>query len=77
LDVTAGKDAYKIIKIKAETSAHKANITDDWNQFENMLSTKKRQKILNKWISEKQDATYVHIDDDYKDAEFRFKGWIK
>ncbi|WP_372750927.1 peptidylprolyl isomerase [Labilibaculum sp.] len=77
LDISNGKDAYKIIKIKAETKAHKANITDDWSQFENMLSNEKRQKILNKWILEKQEKTYVHIDDSYKNAKFRFKGWIK
>ena len=77
LDVSGGKDAYKIIKIKSETKSHKANLTDDWSQFENMLTAKKQQKILNKWIKEKQANTYVHIDDSYKNAKFRFKGWNK
>ncbi|MBN2596507.1 peptidylprolyl isomerase [Labilibaculum sp.] len=77
LDVTGGKDAYKVIKIKSETKAHKANLADDWSIFENMLTNQKQQKILNKWISEKQEKTYVHVDDTYKNAKFRFKGWIK
>lgn len=77
LDVTGGKDAYKVIKIKSETKAHKANLSDDWSIFENMLTNKKQQKILNKWISEKQNKTYVHVDDSFKNAKFRFKGWIK
>lgn len=77
LDVTGGKDAYKIIKIKSETKSHKANLSNDWSQFENMLRAKKQQKILNKWILEKQTNTYVHIDDSFKNAKFRFKGWLK
>ncbi|BAX79196.1 peptidylprolyl isomerase [Labilibaculum antarcticum] len=77
LDVTGGKDAYKVIKIKSETKAHKANLTDDWSIFENMLTSQKQQEILNKWIVEKQDKTYVHVDDSFKNAKFRFKGWIK
>jgi peptidyl-prolyl cis-trans isomerase SurA len=77
LDVSGGKDAYKIIKIKSETKAHSANLSDDWSIFENMLTSKKQQDILNKWIKDKQANTYVHIDDSYKNANFRFKGWIK
>ncbi|WP_171594707.1 peptidylprolyl isomerase [Marinifilum caeruleilacunae] len=77
LDVSGGKDAYKIIKIKSETKAHAANLSDDWSIFENMLTSKKQQDILNKWIKDKQANTYVHIDDSYKNAKFRFKGWIK
>lgn len=77
LDATEGKEAYKIIKIKSETKSHKANLSDDWSQFENMLQATKQQEILNKWIKEKQSNTYVHIDDTYKNAKFRFKGWQK
>lgn len=77
LDETRGKDSYKIIKIKSETKAHTANLSDDWSIFENMLTNKKQQDILDKWIKDKQANTYVHIDDSYKNAKFRFKGWIK
>ncbi|WP_321306689.1 peptidylprolyl isomerase [Marinifilum fragile] len=77
LDVSGGKDAYKIIKIKSETKSHTANLSDDWSIFENMLTNQKQQDVLDKWIKEKQSGTYVHIDDSYKNAKFRFKGWQK
>lgn len=77
LDVSGGKDAYKIIKIKSETKSHTANLSDDWDIFENMLTNQKQQDVLDKWIKEKQSGTYVHIDDSYKNAKFRFKGWQK
>lgn len=77
LDVSGGKDAYKIIKIKSESKSHTANLSDDWSIFENMLTNQKQQDVLDKWIKEKQSGTYVHIDDSYKNAKFRFKGWQK
>ncbi|MRT93158.1 peptidylprolyl isomerase [Ancylomarina sp. 16SWW S1-10-2] len=77
LDDQRGKETYKIIKIKSQTKPHKANLADDWSQFENMLKNKKQQAVLSKWISEKQKSTYISIDDSYKNTPFRFKNWIK
>jgi len=77
LDDQRGQESYKIIKIKSQTKPHKANLADDWSQFENMLKQQKQQDLLNKWISEKQSSTYISIDDSYKNSKFRFKNWIK
>jgi len=77
LDNTQGKEAYKIITLKSEIKAHRANINEDWTQFENMLKAKKQAKVMDKWIKEKQKSTYVHIDDSFKNSNFRYKGWIK
>ncbi len=76
-DMEMGKTVYKIIKIKSELKPHKANLADDWAIFENMLKNNKKQSILNDWIKEKQTKTYIHIDDSFKNAKFRFKHWIK
>ncbi|WP_372644254.1 peptidylprolyl isomerase, partial [Ancylomarina sp.] len=77
LDDQRGQETYKIIKIKSQTKPHKANLSDDWSQFENMLKQQKQQGLLNKWISEKQSSTYISVDDSYKNAKFRFKNWVK
>ncbi|MCT4613498.1 MAG: peptidylprolyl isomerase [Marinifilaceae bacterium] len=77
LDVSPGKELYKIIKIKSETKAHKANLADDWTILEEMLMRKKQQEIIEKWIAEKQKSTYVHLSEEYKDAKFRFGNWVK
>ncbi|MGZ2371212.1 foldase protein PrsA [Ancylomarina sp. YFZ004] len=77
LDDQRGQETYKVIKIKSQTKPHKANLADDWSQFENMLRQQKQQSLLNKWISEKQSSTYISIDDSYKNSKFRFKNWIK
>ena len=77
LDKDGPIEEYKIIKIKAFYPAHKANLEDDWFTFENSLLNKKRQELFEKWIRQKQKSTYVRIDDEFKDANFTYKGWIK
>lgn len=71
------REEFKIIKIKAFYPQHKANLEDDWMNFEMMLKNEKQMDKLEVWIKEKQSATYIHIDDEYKDADFRYSGWIK
>ncbi len=72
-----GREEYKIIKVKAFYPQHKANLDDDWLNFELMLQNEKQMDKLEKWIKEKQATTYVHIDEEYKNGKFRYDGWIK
>ena len=77
LDQDGPIEEYKIIRLKAFHPSHKANLEDDWSTFEEALLRKKRQELFEKWIREKQESTYIHIDDDYKTGKFTYKGWIK
>ncbi len=77
MDRSNGKEEYKIIKIKALYPQHKANLEDDWTEFETMLENEKRMALLEKWIQEKQVETYIRIDDAYKNSKFRYKNWVK
>lgn len=72
-----GQEEYKIVKIKAFFPQHQANLDDDWMNFELMLKNEKQMDKLEKWVKEKQANTYIHIDDSYKDAKFRYDGWFK
>ena len=74
---TNGQEEYKIVKIKEFYPRHKANLDDDWQNFELMLKREKQMEKLEKWIKEKQADTYIHIDESFKDTKFRYDGWIK
>lgn len=71
------REEFKVIKIKAFYPQHKANLDDDWMMFEAMLKNEKQMDKLEKWMKEKQESTYVHIDDEFRDSKFRYSGWIK
>lgn len=72
-----GMEEYKIVKVKAFYPQHKANLDDDWQNFELQLTHEKQMDKLEKWVKDKQTNTYIHIDEAYRNAKFRYDGWIK
>ncbi len=72
-----GKRMYKVMMIKSRSNPHKANLKDDFDLLKNIALANKKNNIINDWISEKIESTYIHIDDSYKDCNFSRKGWIK
>lgn len=71
------KEVVAIVKLKSRTEGHKANISDDFQALKSIVENKKRQEILQKWIKEKQVATYIRINDNWKNCDFKSDGWIK
>ena len=72
-----GQEEYKIVKVKEFYPRHRANLEDDWQNFELMLTNEKQMDKLEKWVKEKQANTYIHIDEEYRKGKFRYDGWIK
>ena len=72
-----GLEEYKIVKVKEFYPRHRANLEDDWQNFELMLTNEKQMDKLEKWVKEKQANTYIHIDEEYRKGKFRYDGWIK
>jgi len=71
------KEVCAIIRVKSKSKAHRASISEDFQQIQQIVMNKKRDKVLNDWIIEKQKKTYVRIDDRWRNCEFRYPGWIK
>lgn len=72
-----GKRIYKVIMIKSRSNPHRANLKDDFDLLKNMALANKRNNIINDWINEKIQSTYIHIDNSYKNCNFSRKEWIK
>ncbi len=73
----SGHDVYVIIKQKRKIPPHRANLKDDYQLIQNIMTEKRRQDAVNDWIKEKQLETYITIHDGWKDCDFEFKNWIK
>lgn len=71
------KEVVAIVKLKARTEGHKANLSDDYQALKAIVEAKKREDLLNDWIVKKQKNTYVRISDGWKNCDFRYPGWIK
>jgi peptidyl-prolyl cis-trans isomerase SurA len=71
------KEVVAIVKLKARTETHKANMTDDYQALKTMVENRKKDELLKNWIAQKQKTTYVRISDGWRSCDFQFPGWIK
>lgn len=72
-----GKTVCAIVKLKSRIPAHRASMQEDFQILRDVVLNKKRQEVIDKWISEKQRATYVRINEEWRDCEFQYPGWVK
>jgi peptidyl-prolyl cis-trans isomerase SurA len=73
----SGKEMVCIVRLKSRIKAHKANPQDDYQALKDMVTASKNQELIEKWIKEKQQETFIQIAPEYKNCQFRYPGWIK
>jgi peptidyl-prolyl cis-trans isomerase SurA len=71
------KEVVAIVKLRAKTEAHKANMSDDYQMLKNMVEARKREEMLKSWITKKQKTTYIRISEKWRNCDFQFPGWVK
>lgn len=74
---SSGDETYTIVKLKNRIPAHKANMTEDFQLLKNMYIAKKSEEKLADWIVEKQKTVYVLINENWRNCNFQYPGWIK
>lgn len=74
---TKGKEVVAMVKLKSRVNGHRATMTDDYQDLQDVLVEKLREEKIENWIREKQKTTYVRINEDWKNCEFQYPGWIK
>ena len=72
-----GKTVCVIAKLKNRIEGHKATITEDFQLMKDMVIEKRREEMLRKWVTDKIKNTYVRINDQYKDCDFEYEGWVR
>ena len=71
------KTVVAIVKLRARTLSHKANLTDDFQALRTIVENQKKEELLRDWIVKKQKSTYVRIAEGWRNCDFQFPGWIK
>ncbi len=72
-----GKTVCAIVKLKSRVEGHKARITEDFQIMKDVVLAKLRQEKIHKWVVDKINATYVRINDNYRNCDFEYQGWIR
>ena len=68
-----GLKAYRLVKLRKKTSAHTANLIDDYDKIRNVALSEKKQETINDWLEEKIAKTYIKLGDSLKDCTFDHK----
>ena len=71
------KQEIQIVKLIKKIDSHTANLTDDYQMISDIFLAHKKQQLIEDWIGERQQKTYIRIDPTYMNCEFRFNNWIK
>jgi len=70
-----GKKIYKIIQLKHVTQPHRANLKEDYDLLKGMAENDKKQKVLDEWIKEVREATFIKINPYYDQCNF-YDSWV-
>lgn len=69
-------DAYRLIKVTRKTSAHKVNLTDDYDKIQESALNSKKTDIIKEWAEKRIKNTYININPEYRDCNFKLN-WLK
>ncbi len=70
-----GKIFYQLLYLNSQTAPHTANLEEDYAFIRQMAINQKMQQILNEWIADKRNRTYIRIDEDFRDCRFFSEDW--
>jgi len=71
------QDVMKFVKISDKTKPHVATIKSDYKIIQELCIADKKQKLIKKWVVDKQRNTYIKIDKSFSGCDFESKGWVK
>lgn len=72
-----GQLVCAIVKLKNRIEGHRATITEDFQVMKDVVMNKRREQLIHDWVVDKIKHTYVRINDEYKNCDFEYEGWIR
>ena len=72
-----GKTIFKAVILRSRTNPHVANLKEDYDLLKQMTMYSKQNEIIDSWVKEKIESTYIRLDNNYRNCNFRIIGWLK
>lgn len=72
----SNKQAFKIVQVTNKIPEHLADFSKDYMQIRYVALKAKQNEVLGKWIAENIKNTYIFINNDYQNCNFR-SNWLK
>ena len=71
------KEVVAIVKLKSRVDGHVANVSDDFQRLKAIVEAKKNEETLSKWLQSKIKGTYIYVDENWRNCDFQYSGWVK
>jgi len=72
----SGLKKYKILKVSNRFDEHIADYSMDYSRIKSLALKEKQLKIIQEWMMEKIESTYVNVNRDSRSCEFS-NNWLK
>ena len=72
----SGLKKYKIIKVSNRFDEHTANYSIDYVRIKSLALKEKQLKVIQEWMNEKIENTYINVNRDSKLCDFN-NNWLK
>ena len=74
MKTSENRNAYRIVRVNKIYPAHRANLSDDYDNIYNAALAAAKQRKLAEWARRQMEKTYIRISDEYKDCVFETLG---
>lgn len=65
------REAYRIVRLNKKHPAHRANLTDDYDNIYNAALASAKQKYMRQWAQTQVNKTYIKLSPEYQNCSFR------
>lgn len=72
-----GQEICAVVKLKNRIDAHRAGVTEDFQRLKDVVINKRRAEKIEAWIKDKIKTTYVRINPEWRNCDFKYEGWVK
>lgn len=72
-----GQEVCAIVRLKNRIEGHRASMSEDFQLLKDIVYEKRSEEVVEKWIADKVKNTYVRINPNWRQANFKYQGWIK
>lgn len=70
------REQIAVVKLNKRIEGHKADLAEDYQTLKDLYENHKKAKIIEDWVTQKQKDTYVYIEENWRNCEFRYD-WLR
>jgi len=71
-----GREVVAVVRLKNKINGHRATMKSDYQDLQAVVEDKINQEKVDKWVREMQKKTYIRINENWRNCEFKYPGWI-